>query len=74
MTTPTAAQARKAILTLVDGVLMAIDAAGTSGLPSGPLYTILASQGVSLTTYKLLMDALVSAGKIKQRGNVYFAR
>ena len=44
------------------------------GLPSGALYTILSSQGVSLPTYYLLMDALVSAGKIKQRGDCYFAR
>ena len=58
---------------LVDSVLAAVREIGTLGLPSGPLYAILASRGVSLATYQLLMDALVSAGKITRRGNLYFA-
>ena len=73
MTATTAYQAMSVIEILIDSVLEAVREAGTLGLPSGPLYAILASQGVSLATYHLLMDALVSAGKIKQRGNLYFA-
>ena len=74
MTTTTAAQAVKALTILVDSVVEAVQTAGTLGLPSGPLYAILATQGVSLATYQLLMNALVSAGKITRRGDCYFAR
>ena len=73
MATTTAAQAVKALTMLVDSVVEAVREAGTPGLPSGPLYAILSSQGVSLATYQLLMNALVSAGKITRRGDCYFA-
>ena len=45
---------------------------GPMGAPSGPMYAALMSY-MTLDQYQTLMAGLVSAGKLKQVGHVYYA-
>jgi hypothetical protein len=54
-------------------IVEAVKDMGTMGAPSGPMYAALMSTGMTLDQYQTIMDGLVSAGKLKRRGHVYFA-
>lgn len=58
---------------LAQAALETVREAGKQGAPSGPMYAAFMQYGMSLEQYTALMGALVRAGKLKQRGNVYFA-
>lgn len=71
MTTPTIEQIR-AIRALGDAIVEAVAAAGPMGAPSGHLYAALMGK-ISLEAYERFMSSLVSTGRIRQRGLLYFA-
>lgn len=48
------------------------ETAGPFGVPGGVLYAALMQHGCSLSTYEMVMDALVREGKVVRRGQCYF--
>lgn len=54
-------------------IVEAVKDMGAMGAPSGPMYAALMSTGMTLDQYQTIMDGLVSSGKLKRRGHVYFA-
>lgn len=54
-------------------IVEAVKDMGAMGAPSGPMYAALMSTGMTLDQYQTIMDGLVSSGKLKQVGHVYYA-
>lgn len=69
----TQAQQAKALAAILNIIVDTVKDAGPMGAPSGPMYAALMAQGCTLSQYQSLMSALVRAGKLTQRGNLYFA-
>lgn len=42
------------------------------GLPAGPLYAALMTTGITLEQFEIIMDTLVSIGKVRKSGHQYF--
>jgi hypothetical protein len=59
--------------TLCAIIVEAVKDMGPMGAPSGPMYAVLMSTGMTLDQYETIMAGLVSAGKLKRRGYVYYA-
>lgn len=64
---------KAAVLAVVSAVLDVARAAGPEGVPGGTLYAALMTHGCSLEQFEALMGALVKAGRLTQRGQLYFA-
>ena len=62
-----------ALKMLCDAVVEAVGAGGTDGVPGGTLYAALMQQGCTLNQFESLMTALIRAGKVTKRGQLYFA-
>ena len=60
---------RKAALLLVGLVHDTVKDAGSQGIPSGHLYSMLMGH-ISLDTYQTLVDLLIKAGKITESGHL----
>ena len=56
---------------LCDAIVEAVEVAGDHGAPGGVLYAALMGH-MSLSTFEGLMAALVKAGKLTRRGQLYF--
>lgn len=61
-----------ALLAILDAIVEAVNVAGTHGAPGGILYSALMAHGCTLEQYQSLMDALVSAGRLRRQGERYF--
>ncbi len=68
--TPQQATALKMICAAVVDV---IKCAGDLGAPGGVLYAALMAHGCSLNQFESLMGAMVRAGVVQKRGDLYFA-
>jgi hypothetical protein len=55
-----------------DEVIEAVTEAGDQGAPSWMLYEVLMGYGASFGTYQGLMAHLVTAGKLRRDGDLYF--
>lgn len=66
-------QQTAAISEILRAVVDAVKVAGTTGAPGGVIYSALMAHGCSQDHYNAIMAALVRAGKITQRGHLYFA-
>ena len=51
----------------------AVKEAGEHGAPSGVIYSALMAHGVSLETYNILIDLMVSRKMIRKQGNLLFS-
>jgi hypothetical protein len=60
-----------AITMLADAIVEAVKAAGPLGAPGGHLYAALMGK-VSAQQFETFMSALVGAGKLIKRGQLYF--
>lgn len=69
--TPTPQQLA-ALRAICEAIIDAVAAAGTHGAPAGVLYAALMAYGFTLEKFQNYMGALVSAGKLRQEGNLYF--
>lgn len=69
-----AASTANALLQIVDAIVDSVKAAGSHGAPAGVLYSALMAHGCTLSQFQSLMGAIVSAGKLTQRGHLYFAK
>ena len=68
------AEAARALLAICDAVVAAVRAGGTLGTPGGTLYAVLMTYGCTMEQFEQLTTALVAAGKLEKRGQLYFAR
>lgn len=59
---------------ICDAIIESVKAGGPLGTPGGTLYAALMAQGCTLQQFEQIMAALVSAGKLEKRGELYFAR
>jgi len=57
-----------------DAVVDSVRAGGPLGVPGGTLYATLMTYGCTLSQYEQIMGALVSAGRLEKRGELYFAK
>ena len=64
---------RAAVLQVANAVIEAVKAAGDQGAPGGVIYAALMAQGCSLEQYEVLMGTLVSVGKLRKSGQLYYA-
>jgi hypothetical protein len=62
-----------ALKMIADAVIDSVKAAGSLGAPGGVLYAALMAHGCTLEQFESIMSALVQAGKLTQRGHLYFA-
>ena len=62
------------MLALCDAVVDTVRASGKVGTPGGTLYAVLMTHGCTMEQFEQLMSALVAAGKLEKRGQLYFAR
>ena len=60
------------LIMLCDAIIEAVKAAGPVGAPGGVLYSALMSAGCNLAQFESIMSALVSAGKLRREGHLYF--
>ena len=58
---------------ICDAIIESIETAGPLGAPAGPLYAAMMHYGFTLEEFTSLMNGLVRAGKIRQKGNLYFS-
>lgn len=65
------ANAVDVIKAVCGAVIEAVEVAGDHGAPGGVLYAALMGH-MSLSTFEGLMAALVKAGKLTKRGQLYF--
>lgn len=61
-----------ALRAILDAILEAVAAAGTTGAPGGVIYAALMAQGCSLSQYQTLMEGLVSVRRLRREGDLYF--
>jgi hypothetical protein len=54
-------------------VIESVQAAGSNGAPSGPMYAAFMQYGIDLNAFQSLMDLLVKEGSLTQKGHVYYA-
>jgi hypothetical protein len=66
-------QAVKAVQEIAASIIEAVKVAGPMGAPGGTIYSALMAHGCTLSQYQQLMAALVAAGKLTKRGELYFA-
>ena len=66
-------QAAEAIRAMADAIVEAVKVAGPMGAPGGTLYAAMMAHGLTLSQYQQFMSALVAAGKLTKRGELYFA-
>lgn len=59
---------------ICDSIVEAVAVGGTLGVPGGTLYAALMTQGCTLAQFEAIMGALVAAGKLDKRGELYFAK
>lgn len=64
------AQAIEAVWRTMAALLATIKEAGAEGVPEGPLYAALMSQGVTFAVYTAMVARLVQRGLISQRGHI----
>jgi hypothetical protein len=57
---------------IIDAILETVKEAGSNGAPGGVLYAALMAQGCSLNQFQSLMRGIVSGGKLRQDGDLYF--
>lgn len=57
---------------ICDAVIESVRTAGKMGLPGGTVYAALMTHGCDIQTYEQIMAALVTAGKLEKRGQLYF--
>ena len=69
----TESEIREAVRQIADAVVESVRVAGDQGAPGGMLYAALMAHGASFSQYQSLMGALVRAGKVTRRGDLYFA-
>ena len=67
------AEQAKALKAICDAVIDSVKAAGPLGAPAGTLYAALMTHGASLQQFESLMSGLVSIGKLRKQGHLYFA-
>jgi hypothetical protein len=53
-------------------VIGTVNEAGDLGAPAGLMYLAFQAHGMSLRTFNAIMDALVEAGRVKKRGDVFY--
>jgi hypothetical protein len=68
----TRTEALLALLKLTDGLIEIIKDAGPQGAPAGPMYAALMSGGMTLEQFECIMGVLVSAGRLRKQGHLYF--
>lgn len=64
---------REAIIATAKAVVECCQSAGSQGVPGGSIYSALMAYGLSYDQFQSLMLGLVQAGKLRQRGHVYYA-
>lgn len=65
-------QALASLTLAVKTIMDAVEAAGSQGAPSGPMYAAMSAHGMTLNAYNSIIGALESAGKIRQSGQVLY--
>lgn len=60
-----------ALMLVVEAVTEAVKAAGPLGAPGGYLYAAMMTQGCTLRQFESIMDAMVSAGRLRKAGEIY---
>lgn len=61
-----------ALVQLCNAIVDAVKEAGPQGAPAGPLYAALMTAGCTLEHFEYLMGVLVSAGRLRKSGDLYF--
>jgi hypothetical protein len=61
-----------AILRQVCDAMLATVNESPNGAPAGPMYMACMEMGMSLEVFETVMSALVTAGKIRKLGHVYY--
>ncbi len=74
MTSTQKPAAVKALLAICEAVVELVKASGSLGKPGGELYAFLMTFGATLEQFEMIMDALVKAGRLTKRGDLYFAK
>ena len=57
---------------LVGAICATVRDAGEDGAPGGIIYAALMEYGISLELYEAVMASLVSTGKLRKQGELYF--
>ena len=65
-------QTRRALLAICDALVESVQAAGSLGAPAGVMYAVLMQHGCSLDQFNQLTGALVSLGKLRRQGDLFF--
>lgn len=65
--------AKKMALLVAVAIYDTIKEAGPNGAPAGGLYAALMERGASLESFEKLMAMLVSTGRVRKSGHVYYA-
>lgn len=74
MTNPmTKEQAVAAIQKMADAIVGVVQEMSPDGVPAGSLYSAMMAHGASLAQFEAFMAALVGAGRLTKRGQLYFA-
>jgi hypothetical protein len=66
-------QQKQAVRMIGAYIVDSVRVAGSMGAPGGTLYAALMAHGCTLEQFESLMGALVRAGKLQKRGQLYFA-
>lgn len=61
-----------AYLDLIDAVIDAVKQAGPQGAPAGPMYAAMMTGGVTLEQFEKMMALIVTAGRLRKSGDLYF--
>ena len=62
----------EAIKAITDAVVSMVKESGTNGKPSGHIYAVLMTHGITLEQYESIMATLVRLGKLRKSGQLYF--
>ena len=65
-------QAVAALHLIVKAVEDTVNEAGPLGAPAGVMYAAFTARGMSLDTFNQVTAAMVSAGRIARRGDVFY--
>lgn len=61
-----------ALREVISMITDAVKVAGTRGAPGGVMYAALSTAGCTLDQFNSIMGAMVSAGRLIKRGELYF--
>ena len=63
----------RAVRELADGIVEIVRDTGENGAPAGIMYLAFLAHNIPLEVFEDFMGALVKAGRLKKKGDLYFA-